>query len=52
MKQTAQKKSKVFRTLIRRTHIGDKLAQSADKGPVNERKNERQQERSPFFFGK
>ncbi|KXG77157.1 MULTISPECIES: hypothetical protein [Clostridia] len=51
MKQTAQKKPKVFRTLIRRIHISRKTARDESNGPAAGRKNEKQETHPPFFFG-
>ena len=51
MKQTAQKKPKVFRTLIRRIYISCKTARDESSGPAAGRKNEKQKTHPPFFFG-
>jgi hypothetical protein len=51
MKQTAQKKPKTFRTLIRRIHISRKTTRDESNGPAARRKNEKQKTRPPFFFG-
>lgn len=48
MKQTKQKKPKVFRTLIHRIHISSKEAQKENKTQNTEKEQEKQ---SHFFFG-
>lgn len=51
MKKATQKKPKVFRTLIRRVHLGGKKAQE-NGNRRNAGKNEKGEERTPFFFGR
>jgi hypothetical protein len=51
MKQTVQKKPKVFRTLIRRIHISRKTARDESKEAAARRKDEKQKPYPPFFFG-
>ncbi len=51
MKRTAQKKSKTFRTLIRRIHISRKTVRDESNEPAARRKNEKQEPHPPFFFG-
>jgi hypothetical protein len=53
MKQSGQKKPKVFRTLIRLIHIGDKSAQEDSHMPASKEKREnRQDSLPPFSAGK
>jgi len=52
MKQTAKKKSKVFRTLIRLIHTGNKTLQDDSHMPVTKEENEKQPRQPPFFFGR
>lgn len=52
MKQTAQKKPKVFRTLIRRIHISRKTNRDEGNEPAARRKDEKQEPHPPFFFGR
>ncbi|MCB8818428.1 hypothetical protein [Desulfosporosinus shakirovi] len=52
MKQTAKKKNKVFRTLIRLIHSGEKAAQDDSHVSVVKEKNEKQPRQPPFFFGR
>jgi hypothetical protein len=51
MKQTTQKKPKIFRTLIRRIHISRKTVRDESNEPTARRKNEKQEPHPPFFFG-
>lgn len=48
MKQTTQKKPKVFRTLIHRIHIDNKAIRKDDKTQTAEKESKNQ---PPFFFG-
>ncbi|WP_199698251.1 hypothetical protein [Dehalobacter sp. MCB1] len=48
MKQTAEKKPKVFRTLIRQVHTGNKKIQKDNKVQATEKERKNQ---PPFFFG-
>jgi len=52
MKQTAKKKNKVFRTLIRLIHTGEKAAQDDSHVSAAKEKNEKQPRQPPFFFGR
>jgi len=52
MKQTAQKKPKVFRTLILRIHIGGKAVRDNSNESAAREKSEKQERRSSFFFGR
>ena len=52
MKQTAQKKAKVFRTLIRRIHIGSKAVRDDSNEPAAKKKIDKQERQPPFFFGR
>lgn len=52
MKQTEKKKPKTFRTLIQRIHIGCKTTQNVSNNQPVRKKNEKQEGRSPFFFGR
>lgn len=49
MKQTGQKKPKVFRTLIRLIHAGDRPAQEDGHIPASKEKCENRRD-SPFSF--
>jgi len=51
MKQTTQKKPKTFRTLIRRIHISRKAVWEESNEPAVRRKDEKQKNHPPFFFG-
>ena len=51
MKQTTQKKPKTFRTLIRRIHITRKVVWEESNEPAVRRKDEKQKNQPPFFFG-
>ena len=48
MRQTIQKKPKIFRTLIHRIHIDSKIIRKDDKTQTAEKKPKNQ---PPFFFG-
>lgn len=50
MKQTVQKKPKVFRTLIRRIHISRKTVRDESNGTAAGRKNEKQETPPAFLF--
>lgn len=52
MKQTVKTKPKVFRTLIRLIHTGNKTAQDDSYMSVTKEKNEKQPRQPPFFFGR
>ena len=51
MKRTERKKTKVFRTLIRCIRMGDKPLSHISERTTG-KKNEKQQEWPPFFFGR
>ncbi len=51
MKQTAKKKPKTFRTLIRRIPIIHKTAKRESNEPIAREKSEKQERDSTFFFG-
>lgn len=51
MKQTAKKKPKTFRTLIRRIPIIHKTARRESNEPIAREKSEKQERDSTFFFG-
>lgn len=48
MKQTIQKKPKVFRTLIHRIHMDNKAIRKDDKTQADGKESKNQ---PPFFFG-
>lgn len=52
MKRTEREKPKVFRTLIRRIRMGDKPPFHDISERTAGKKNKKQQEQPPFFFGK
>jgi len=51
MKQTAKKKPRTFRTLIRRIPIIHKTARRESNEPIVRGKSEKQERDSTFFFG-
>lgn len=52
MKQTAKKKPRVFRTLIRLIHTDGKTAQEDSSMPAAKEKKEKQPRQPLFFFGR
>ena len=52
MKQTAYKKPKVFRTLIRRIHRSGKAVRDNSNEPAAKKKIGKQKRQPPFFFGR
>jgi len=51
MKRTEREKNKVFRTLVRCIRMGDKTPSHTSERTAR-KKNEKQQEQPPFFFGR